>query len=107
MKWCSDRGLPHSDLLGWAEDDRAKQTALLLEEAARCSQCGTTQKEWDEDRFAYEPLLHHCQGCFLLDAAAQDQTDATPGSRMVLVPKAIARQREAAHSVPPGKRSQA
>lgn len=107
MKWCSDRGLPHSELLGWAEDDRAKQVAFLLVDAQRCSQCGTSQWEWDEDRFAYEPALHLCHGCFLLDASAQDQTDATPGSRMVLVPKAIAREREAAPSVPPGKRSQA
>lgn len=31
--------------------------------------CGTAQWEWDEDRFAYEPVEKFCQGCYLTASA--------------------------------------
>ena len=102
MRWCADKGLPHSELLSWDDSDRAKLTAYLLEESNRCSSCGTYSWDWDEDRFAYSTAQHHCQGCFLLDAAAEDTTERTPGSRMVLLPKAKAAEIAQRPSRPPG-----
>ena len=93
MKWCSDQGLPHSRLLSWSDEDRSKLTAMLLEESSRCSSCGTAQWEWDDDKFAYSAGTHHCRGCFLLEAAMEDQTDPIPGSRIVLLPKVLSERR--------------
>ena len=79
--------MPHSALLEWDDEDRAKLTAHLLEESSRCSRCGTAAWEWDDDKFAYSTAMHHCRGCFLLEAASEDQKDPIPGSTMVLIPK--------------------
>lgn len=87
MRWCAQTGVPHSRLLTWEPADRAKLLAHLLEEASRCSSCGTAAWEWEDDRFAYSATAVVCQGCFHLEAAAEDATDAPPGARMVLVPK--------------------
>jgi hypothetical protein len=95
MEWVSSHGLPHSQLHSWSESDRAKLIAHLLEEQTRCSSCGTAGWEWKSDRFAYEASAHYCQGCFLLDAAAEDSTQRRAGMKIVLLPKAIAAQQEA------------
>ena len=42
LRWCQERGMPHSELLGWDPEDQAKLHAILLEEAGRCPMCGTT-----------------------------------------------------------------
>lgn len=38
--------------------------------------CGTAEWEWDPkrggNRFAYEAVAKHCQGCYIKDAAAED-----------------------------------
>lgn len=88
LEWCSDKGIPHSELLGWSDDDRSKLMAHLLERNSRCSHCGTAGWEWAEDRRAYHPETYVCQGCYMLDVAKEDDGgDRTPGSRIVLVPK--------------------
>jgi len=86
--WCSEHGLPHSHLLEWSDEDRAKLVAYLMESAARCQMCGTSPWEWEEDRLAYGPATEQCQGCYIKDTAAED--DDTPklkGSRVVLIPR--------------------
>ena len=86
MKWCSDKGLPHSHILSWSLQDRAKLTAWLLEDAARCNSCGTAPWEWEENRFAYSADAKHCQGCMHLEVAREDQTETPPGTSIVLIP---------------------
>jgi hypothetical protein len=85
LQWCSDHGLPHSALLDWSEEDRAKLAAFLLEHNARCQMCGTADWEWQEDRNAYEPMAKQCWGCYIKDSAT-DENDRLPGSTMTLVP---------------------
>jgi hypothetical protein len=85
LQWCSDHGLPHSALLDWCEEDRAKLAAFLLESNSRCQMCGTADWEWEEDRNAYEPMVKQCWGCYVKDRAT-DENDRLPGSTMTLVP---------------------
>lgn len=85
VAWCSDHGMPHSALLEWNEEDRAKLAAYLLESNARCQMCGTADWEWEEDRNAYEPVTHQCWGCYMKDGATDNQ-NALPGSTIILVP---------------------
>lgn len=63
-----DHSIPHSQFLEWDPEDRDKVIAYLMEEADRCSQCGTKASEWAEDRFAYVAEGHWCQGCYNIDA---------------------------------------
>lgn len=95
VAWCSDHGLPHSHLLSWDAEDRAKLTAHLMESARRCSMCGTSTWEWEEDRDAYEAAVHQCFGCLRKDAAQED-APKTPGASVVLVPKKVAEARRRA-----------
>lgn len=87
MKWCADHGLPHSHLLSWSVEDRSKLMAHLTE--PRCTKCGTGEWEWDEDRGAYEAVLHVCRGCEVLDFANED-FERRPGAKFVLVTAAKA-----------------
>lgn len=91
MSWCSEHGMPHSALLDWSNDDRAKLAAYLVESNERCISCGTAQWEWDEDPFAYEPIPTQCHGCYLKEVATEGE-DLPKGTRISLVPKRRAQQ---------------
>lgn len=91
MAWCSDHGLPHSALLEWSNEDRAKLAAYLAESGNRCSMCGTAPWEWEEDYFAYEPMPIQCHGCYLKEVAREGE-DLPKGTHMTLVPKRRAQQ---------------
>jgi hypothetical protein len=84
--------MPHSALLSWSAEDRAKLTAHLLESAGRCQMCGTSSWEWEADRGAYEAAVNQCFGCLVKDAAQED-VPATPGATVVLVPARVAQAR--------------
>lgn len=81
--------MPHSELLAWSDEDRSKLMAFLMEDAAKCQSCGTSQWEWDEDPFAYEAVTMRCEGCARKEFAREDVTDQA-GARIALVPKAVA-----------------
>lgn len=89
MRWCSETGTPHSTLLSWEPDDRAKLVAFLLEDSARCSMCGTAPWEWEEDPYAYEAMMITCMGCYHKEVT-EEGSEKPPGSRMTLVPRAKA-----------------
>jgi hypothetical protein len=99
VAWCSDHGLPHSSLLEWDGDDRAKLVAHLLESSRKCQSCGTSDWEWNPadggDRFAYEAAVHFCQGC-LVKAGAQEDAPTGEGNTIVLIPRSVAEARRAA-----------
>lgn len=86
LQWCSEHGLPHSALLKWDEQDRAKLTAYLMESSTRCTLCGTADWEWEEDRHAFEPVNKQCWGCYTKDIA-REGNDSLPGSTITLVPR--------------------
>jgi len=90
MSWCSERGIPHSALLDWANEDRAKLAAFLMESNDRCASCGTADWEWEEDFFAYEAMPMQCRGCFMKEAAREDETPL--GTRIALIPKRRAQE---------------
>lgn len=74
--------------------DRAKLVAFLLESSGKCSSCGTAAWEWEADRYAYEPAVQQCWGCYLKEIS-RDETDGMAGARIALVPKEqAARDRE-------------
>lgn len=102
MSWTSDHGLPHSDLLKWDQEDRAKLVAYLLESSERCGMCGTSPWEWEEDRNAYEPINRQCWGCYVREGA--DDPHALPGSRVVLVPRKHAEELQFKQNVKPSLR---
>lgn len=78
----------------WDPEDRAKLIAYLLEQSGKCQSCGTAEWEWEEDRFAYEPSVLQCWGCYLKELSRED-TEGMLGARISLVPKDVAaRMRE-------------
>ena len=89
VAWCAERGLPHSAILNWDAEDRAKLMAHLLEQSYICNQCGTSSLEWEKDMDAYEAVVTMCRGCLIKDAANDDAPDI-PGARVTLVPAATA-----------------
>ena len=89
VAWCADHGLPHSTLLEWDPEDRAKLMAHLMEQSYICQSCGTSRLEWDEDMDAYEAVVTMCRGCLIKDAAQDDAPDI-PGARVTLVPRMTA-----------------
>lgn len=51
--------------------------------------CGTADWEWDPEqggnKFAYDAVAKHCQGCYIRDAASDD-TQRSPGVTIELHP---------------------
>ena len=90
MQYCHEKGLPHSHLLGgpleWEQDDRDKLVAFMLEQGDYCSLCGTSEWEWEEDPYAYEPIVHFCKGCGLKEMSSEEAHDK-PGASIMLVPR--------------------
>jgi hypothetical protein len=82
---CEKYKIPHSVFMGWEPEDRAKAMAYRIEEASRCQMCGTAEWEWAENRFAYEPSSHFCQGCYLKDTHQKDG-QTLDGTTTVLIP---------------------
>lgn len=104
MKWCADHGLRHSELLAWDPEDRSKLMAFLMEDSARCGSCGTAAWEWNEDPFAYEAMPTQCHGCMIKEMSQEEAADQ-PGTRIALVPKAVAKAaREAPKKAPRRRR---
>ena len=100
VAWCSDHGLPHSALLKWDPEDRAKLVAYLMDSSSRCQMCGTAAWEWElndgrVDMDAYEPSTHQCWGCYVKDNAAEEAPRQN-GATVVLVPRAVAAARRKA-----------
>lgn len=75
--------MPHSEFLSWAVEDRAKAVAYFLEKNERCQVCGTSQWEWEENKFAYEAVEHFCQGC-LHTSVLREQSGQKPGVTVIL-----------------------
>lgn len=99
MRWCSEQGLPHSALLAWDAVDRAKLMAWLTEKADQCGMCGTSRWEWEEDPYAYEPVVDTCPGCYRREISREDAKG--PGATINLIPKARAeKMRMTPKSVP-------
>ena len=69
----------------WDPEDQAKALAFRLEDGSRCQMCGTSEWEWEENKFAYEPQSHFCRGCYLKDTHQKDG-QTLEGTSTVLVP---------------------
>lgn len=90
--YCFDHGIPHSHYLGgplkWSAEDRDKNVAYLIEKSLICSLCGTGAWEWEENFYAYAPIVTSCQGCEIKDASKDEAMSAS--SSIALVPAAEA-----------------
>jgi len=78
--------------------------AYLLESGSKCQSCGTAEWEWEEDRFAYEPVVHQCWGCYVKELSKDDAADLA-GASVVLQPKAVAARLRDVPKQRPGMRS--
>lgn len=85
MSYCYEKGLSHDEFLSWSNEARAKTLAFALEQSSRCQLCGTAEWEWDENRFAYEPVEKFCHGCHL-KAIATEGNNSLPGTTVELSP---------------------
>lgn len=85
MSYVVDKGIPHSEFLGWSPEDRAKTIAFISEQALSCTMCGTADWEWEENKHAYAPEEKFCQGCYLKSLASED-AGKLPGTTVTLVP---------------------
>jgi len=86
MSYCFEKGIPHSVFLDWNPEDRAKAIAYSMEQALRCTMCGTAQWEWDEDKFAYTALDEFCKGCYQKSVFSDTESRSLPGTNVKLVP---------------------
>ena len=75
--------------------------AWLLESGSKCPSCGTSDWEWEEDRYAYEPATVQCHGCYLKEISRDEASDL-PGSRITLMPKLLAQASRDKPVRPPG-----
>lgn len=85
MQYCFEHGIPYSTFIEWSNEDRARVIAFVLEKSTRCQMCGTAEWEWNENRFAYEPVSKYCHGCHLKEISAEDR-NRTPGVTIELMP---------------------
>ena len=85
LQFCNEHGIPHSEFLHWDPVDRAKALAYAVEKSLRCTMCGTAKWEWEDNRFAYEPVENRCQGCYVKDVVAED-SGRNPGVTIELLP---------------------
>ncbi len=92
MALCNEWGIPHSQLLDWSAEDRAKAMAFALEKAERCQMCGTAPWEWEANRFAYEAVREVCFGCQQKDLLREDDDGRQAGVSVVLIPEAAAQR---------------
>src|SRR5690606_28530334 len=99
LDFCFDHaGIPHSELLSWEPEDRAKVHMWMMEKLLTC-ECGTRLEEWDKDkggeRRAYVVETFVCPGCAgiteAVDAAHQNAKvsgkSGVPGLKVKLTPK--------------------
>lgn len=95
--YCYDHGIPYQEYLDrWSQVDRAVITAVALEKSARCSMCGSSQQEWDDDPYAYEAVRVTCPGCMRRETMNDDSTEnVAKGSSVRLLPKAAAERMRA------------
>lgn len=66
-----------------------------MDRADRCSMCGTSESEWADDPFAYQPMLHTCIGCMKKELLAEDDTQKPKGTTVRLIPKGTAERLQA------------
>lgn len=85
MSYCAEHGIPHSKFLKWSTEDRSKTLAYVMENSLICQMCGTAEWQWEEDRFAFEPMAKRCHGCHAKDITAEE-TANLPGVSITLVP---------------------
>jgi hypothetical protein len=86
MSFCNEKGIPHSEFLQWVPEDRAKALAYIMENAQRCTMCGTAPWEWEENRFAYAATEEFCQGCYQKSVFTDIESRSLPGTNVRLVP---------------------
>jgi len=84
LAFCNEHGIPHSEFLSWDPDDRSKAIGYLAYEGEKCALCGTADWEWEENRFAYEPVLHQCMGCYYKSVYNDSVGKPPPGSTVEL-----------------------
>lgn len=94
MSLCDEYGIPHSEFLGWSDEDRAKTLAYRYEKSDRCVMCGTAPWEWEGNKNAYTHEDRFCMGCYIKHMANEDRK-RLPGTTVELVrvtPKRLAQQ---------------
>jgi hypothetical protein len=79
LEVCRHYRLPHSQFLGWSDDDRAKAIWSHVRARQTCARCGTRDEEWDPQRGghrrAYTAEAHVCRGCEAVEARSAGLTD--------------------------------
>jgi len=86
MSFCNEKGIPHSEFLGWLPEDRAKAMAFQLEAALRCTMCGTAPWEWENNKYAYQATEEFCNGCYQKSVFSDTESKSLPGTNVKLVP---------------------
>ncbi len=83
-------GIPHSRFLSWSEDDQDKALAFLRDRSSVCSGCGTRQREWEGDRFAFVAQSTTCLGCEVIEMERDNIHEGAKGVRIFLSPRVLA-----------------
>lgn len=73
--------------------------AVALERADTCPSCGTQARTWQEDPYAYTPVIHTCVGCQKRELLQDDDTPKPKGSSVRLISKAAAERLAAERAI--------
>ena len=113
LDYTAERGIPHSEFLGWDEEDQEKAIVWLTEQRLKCPDCGTREDEWNPkmggELAAYHVYTYQCMVCKSIEDAHKDarikdgkrKGQLPPGFKARLIPnhiwqarKRIRKQRE-------------
>lgn len=78
-------------LRDWSMEDRSIVVAVTMDKAERCSGCGLTAQDFEDDPLAYEAVQVVCPWCAMKDRArdAEETDTSAPGASIKLLPSKI------------------
>ncbi len=86
MDYCAPIGLPHSQFLGWSDEDRRKALEWQADKSDHCGQCGQRRSDWFDEsgKEMMDPPFEvveylGCPGCQELAMFKEDRKEQKPG----------------------------
>lgn len=89
LEYCVPLGIPHSEFLGWDEDDQDKAVAYGQYQRTKCDGCGTAREDWTHPD-AYIADVEICPGCERLEQERENDVAKARGAKVGLLPRDVA-----------------
>lgn len=98
LAYCVPLGIPHSEFLGWSDDDRELALLYLRYRSSVCSGCGTRAEDWERDTDAYITDVEVCPGCERVEMERENSMAKRKDARIQLLPRIDALARVASYA---------